>query len=171
MFYIVIVFGVLSMSSSFLKYKTVTKRAFTPWCLLLLYLTTLIILFLILSTAFEYKNDSVLEVDKWDFYHCNSSAPISSFKNGKSVVKLERPGSFYFISGDSDHCKTGQRLVVGVMSPHPISDSPPTIALPPGSYFPISPSPSPISNSGVLISVTLIPSLMAPFIAAIVGLV
>ncbi|RVW26924.1 Mavicyanin [Vitis vinifera] len=126
--------------------------------------------FLILCTAFEYKNDSVLVVDKWDFYHCNSSSPISSFKNGKSVIKLERPGSFYFISGDPEHCKSGQRLVISVMALHPISQSPPAIALPPGNYFPISPSPSPLSSSGVLVSATLVPLLMA-FIANLVGLV
>ncbi|WJZ94530.1 hypothetical protein VitviT2T_013377 [Vitis vinifera] len=122
------------------------------------------------SLSFEYKNDSVLVVDKWDFYHCNSSSPISSFKNGKSVIKLERPGSFYFISGDPEHCKSGQRLVISVMALHPISQSPPAIALPPGNYFPISPSPSPLSSSGVLVSATLVPLLMA-FIANLVGLV
>lgn len=103
-------------------------------------------------TAFEYKNDSVLVVDKYDYYHCNTSKPIAALNNGTSVVKLDRPGPFYFISGNPDHCKNGQRLLVDVMSPHKIS--PPTIAFPPEPDEAAA-SPSPSQSSGVLVSVTL----------------
>ncbi|KAL6134500.1 hypothetical protein ACLB2K_066731 [Fragaria x ananassa] len=76
------------------------------------------------SLSFKYKNDSVLEVDKWGYYHCDTRNPIIAFDNGKSIMKLDRSGPFYFISGVPDHCKNGQRLVVEVMEPHPISQSP-----------------------------------------------
>ncbi|GMY34340.1 early nodulin-like protein 1 [Fagus crenata] len=105
------------------------------------------------SLSFEYKNDSVLVVDKWDYYHCNTSKPITAFNNGMSVIKLDRSGPFYFISGNIDHCKNGQRLLVEVMSVHPVSASPPSIAFAPMSDMGMAPAPSP--SSGVQVSVTL----------------
>ncbi|XP_010521512.1 PREDICTED: mavicyanin [Tarenaya hassleriana] len=70
------------------------------------------------SLSFVYRNDSVVEVDKWGFYHCNGSDPIVAFDNGNSTVKLNRPGPFYFISGVTDRCRSGQRLIVEVMHFH-----------------------------------------------------
>ncbi|KAL8458325.1 hypothetical protein ACS0TY_035996 [Phlomoides rotata] len=64
------------------------------------------------SLRFEYKNDTVMVVDKYGYYHCNSTRPVSVFKDGKTVIKLKRPGPAYFVSGDPDHCKNGQRLMV-----------------------------------------------------------
>ncbi|KAK9231944.1 hypothetical protein WN943_022185 [Citrus x changshan-huyou] len=112
------------------------------------------------SLSFEYKNDSVLEVDKWGYYHCNSSNATVAFNNGKSVFKLDRPGPFYFISGTPDHCKNGQRLLVEVMGLHPISQSPPAIAVPPDSYL----APGPLPSSGSLVSVTLLYSVLMSLI-------
>ncbi|KAL7207946.1 hypothetical protein ACSBR1_029825 [Camellia fascicularis] len=55
--------------------------------------------------------------DKWGYFHCNMSNPISTFNNGNNtVVSLDKPGPMYFISGDPDHCKNGQRLVIQVMT-------------------------------------------------------
>ncbi|KAK9923436.1 hypothetical protein M0R45_031855 [Rubus argutus] len=105
------------------------------------------------SLYFNYKNDSVLEVDKWGYYHCNITNPIIAFDNGKSIMKLDRSGPFYFISGVPDHCKNGQRLWVQVMDPHPISQTPPSIADPPEPYL-AADSPAPSSSLGVAISNT-----------------
>ncbi|CAL5327802.1 unnamed protein product [Camellia sinensis] len=106
------------------------------------------------SLRFEYKNDSVLVVDKWGYFHCNMSNPISTFNNGNNtVVSLDNPGSMYFISGDPDHCKNGQRLVIQVMTLHSISNSPPSIATSPESY--LAESPSPLSSSGASVSVSV----------------
>uniref|UniRef100_A0A5B7CDQ7 Phytocyanin domain-containing protein n=1 Tax=Davidia involucrata TaxID=16924 RepID=A0A5B7CDQ7_DAVIN len=119
------------------------------------------------SLRFEYKNDSVLVVDKWGYYHCNTSNPISAFNDGNSVLNLDRPGPIYFISGTPDHCKNGQRLVVDVM--HPISQTPPSIATPPLPYLAVSPSPSPLSSAGVVsVSVALISVLIALIITSLV---
>lgn len=111
-----------------------------------------------LDTAFEYNNDSVLVVDKYDYYHCNTTDPITAFSDGnRAVVKLDRPGPFYFISGAPDHCNNGQRLLVDVMSPHqrhPIAPSPPSVAFPPETDKQ-GPSPSPSTSSGVVVSATL----------------
>ncbi|PIN09138.1 hypothetical protein CDL12_18290 [Handroanthus impetiginosus] len=91
------------------------------------------------SLRFEYKNDSVLMVDKWGYYHCDLSHPISVFKDGNTVVNLERPGPVYFVSGDTDHCKNGQRLMVEVITPH---------RSPPQPYMDASPAPAPFSSAG-----------------------
>ncbi|PON54323.1 Phytocyanin domain containing protein [Parasponia andersonii] len=100
------------------------------------------------SLVFEYKNDSVLLVDKWGYYHCDASKPIIAFNNGNSTVKLDRSGFFYFSSGAPDHCKKGQRMIVDVMSRHRPSPSP---AVPPEPFTATSPTPA--QSAGVLVSV------------------
>ncbi|KFK42386.1 hypothetical protein AALP_AA2G249300 [Arabis alpina] len=70
------------------------------------------------SLSFVYDKDSVMEVDKFGFYHCNASDPITAFDNGNSTLDLDRPGLFYFISGSHPHCTSGQRLIVEVMHVH-----------------------------------------------------
>ncbi|XAR67689.1 hypothetical protein NMG60_11002559, partial [Bertholletia excelsa] len=86
------------------------------------------------SLRFRYKNDSVLVVDKYGYYHCNATNATTAFKDGNTVIELENPGPIYFISGNTDHCKNGQRLLISVMSLHS-HHSPPTprIANPPDS--------------------------------------
>ncbi|XP_027343433.1 early nodulin-like protein 1, partial [Abrus precatorius] len=110
--------------------------------------------------VFEYQNDSVLSVERWDYVDCNSNDPITSFDNGKSTFNLDRPGAFYFISGTGNHCKNGQKLLVEVMSPHPIPKSPPSISLPPEGFSAMAPSPSyslEASASVVLSSISMSP--------------
>ncbi|XP_027167871.1 mavicyanin-like [Coffea eugenioides] len=105
------------------------------------------------SLRFEYTNDSVVVVDKWGFYHCNTSSPITAYTDGNNtLITLDAPGPMYFISGDHHHCKEGQRLLIDVFPLHPRSHSPPAIARPPQSFPGISPAPSPLSNSGPTIS-------------------
>ncbi|XP_057967059.1 early nodulin-like protein 7 [Malania oleifera] len=122
------------------------------------------------SLRFEYSNDSVLVVDKWAYYHCNTSKPIAAYSNGNSLIKLDKPGPIYFVSGTANHCKNGQRLLVDVMEPRPISQSPPSTAPPTEPYFSASPAPSPLSNSGAIVSETMVPVSMA-LIAALGALV
>ncbi|XP_021891940.1 mavicyanin [Carica papaya] len=120
------------------------------------------------SLYFEYKNDSVVEVEKWGYYHCNSSNPIVAFDNGRSIFKLDRPGAFYFISGISDHCKNGQRLIVEVMGlHHHLHSPPPSMAMPPEHQLSPSPSPNSPTNSGSqLVSASLISSVFFMALAA-----
>ncbi|CAN1131818.1 Early nodulin-like protein 1 [Linum perenne] len=116
------------------------------------------------SLLFEYQNDSVAEVDKWGYYHCNTTTSMAVFDNGRSTFKLEQPGPFYFISGNFNHCLNGQLLLVDVMSIHhhrhhslPPAYSPGSYSNPPeGSY---SMGPSSVSDddrlqpsSGVMVS-------------------
>ncbi|KAE9600461.1 hypothetical protein Lal_00046191 [Lupinus albus] len=104
------------------------------------------------SLMFEYQNDSVLSVEKTDYLNCNASNPITAFDNGKSIMNLDRPGPFYFISGIEDHCTNGQKLLVEVMSQHPIpkSSPSPSISHPPQGSSEMSPSLSPYASDDSL---------------------
>ena len=115
------------------------------------------------GAAFEYQNDSVLVVEKWDYYHCNTNKPISSFNDGKTVINLDRPGLFYFISGAPDHCKKGQKLLIQVMGLHQRAESPPSIATPPE----VGLAPGSHPSSGLVVTVTL----SSVFVALIVTIV
>ncbi|KAM1186793.1 hypothetical protein ACFX2G_016231 [Malus domestica] len=88
---------------------------------------------------FSYKKntDSVLVVTKEDYKNCNSDQPIYFSNDGYSVVILDRPGLFYFISGVAGRCEKGQKMIIKVMEPvavgapnqspkdHSATDSPP----------------------------------------------
>ncbi|KAL2523790.1 early nodulin-like protein 7 [Abeliophyllum distichum] len=69
------------------------------------------------SVYFKYQKDSVLVVNSADYLNCNTSNPFSKFDDGNTVFRFDRSGFFYFISGQSGHCKSGQRLIVRVMHP------------------------------------------------------
>ncbi|XP_020572666.1 early nodulin-like protein 1 [Phalaenopsis equestris] len=90
------------------------------------------------SLVFEYKNDSVIRVEKIGYYHCNESGNGTLLKDGSAVFLLDKPGFFFFVSGNVEHCKKGQRLMVDVMASHgapaPFSGAP-------------SPCPSPNSSA------------------------
>ncbi|XP_047953491.1 mavicyanin-like [Salvia hispanica] len=73
---------------------------------------------------FHYAKDSVLVVTSADYLTCNATNPIAEFDDGSTVYELDRPGFFYFISGQPGHCKSGQRLIVRVMHPLPPAAAP-----------------------------------------------
>ncbi|KAL3008137.1 hypothetical protein AAZX31_07G015400 [Glycine max] len=102
------------------------------------------------GTVFVYQNDSVMSVEKWNYFHCDSNSPIDIFDDGNSTVILEGPGVFYFISGTKDHCQNSEKLIVEVMSPHSIPNSPPPQAQ---GFSSLPPSPS--HSSGVSVSILL----------------
>ncbi|KAJ9537674.1 hypothetical protein OSB04_030407 [Centaurea solstitialis] len=85
------------------------------------------------SLRFRYKNDSVAIVEKWGFYHCNSSNPITFFNDGDTVIHLYTMGTEYFISGDVERCKQGKNMKVEVLGPE-------LIATPPDNPFDMAPS-------------------------------
>ncbi|KAF2927163.1 early nodulin-like protein 17 [Oryza sativa Japonica Group] len=104
------------------------------------------------SIEFVYKNDSVVKVDKFGYYHCNATAAAAN--DGSVLFLLDAPGFAYFSSADADHCKKGQRLMINVdsaPSPAPAPAASPiakppaavTAATPPPPPPPPSPSPSP----------------------------
>ncbi|XP_050232195.1 early nodulin-like protein 21 [Mercurialis annua] len=102
------------------------------------------------SLLFVYKNDSVVQVEKFGYFHCSSTKPIVAFNNGRSIFNFDKSGPFYFISGAPNHCKRGQRLIAEVMGEHH-PRSPPSIANPPDQSNNYN-APSPQPSSGTLIS-------------------
>jgi hypothetical protein len=116
-----------------------------------LFLAAQVMIHIFVYAVFEYENDSVLTVEKFDYFNCDASQPITTFTNGKSTLNLDRSGPFYFISGTDEHCSHGQKLLVEVMAPHPIPASPPTsISNPPEGSSPImAPANSPYSSDSI----------------------
>ncbi|XP_065013910.1 early nodulin-like protein 17 [Musa acuminata AAA Group] len=88
------------------------------------------------SLAFDYKNDSVVRVSKRGYYHCNETGGGSASKDGSTVFLLDQPGFYYFVSGDVDHCKMGQRVMIEALD----AQRPPAAA---------GPAPSPLPSSAV----------------------
>ncbi|KAJ8764813.1 hypothetical protein K2173_010278 [Erythroxylum novogranatense] len=70
------------------------------------------------TLLFKYKkgSDSVLVVNKDDYYSCKMKNPLKSLKDGDSIFKFNHPGPFFFISGNEDNCKKGQMVIIVVMA-------------------------------------------------------
>lgn len=87
--------------------------------------------------------DSMMVVDEDAYDDCNSEKPIFYANNGKSVVRLDRPGLFYFISGVAGHCKKGQKMIVKVLgqssSPESSPPPPPSNSTTPSGAAPMNP--------------------------------
>ncbi|XP_054817138.1 early nodulin-like protein 2 [Prosopis cineraria] len=109
---------------------------------------------------FKYKkgSDSVFVVKEEDYDSCNTKSPLQKMEDGQSSFILNRSGPFYFISGKSEHCLRGQKLIVVVMAvrhkphspPTPAPATPPTVAPSPEADMRKagSPSPSRSASSG-----------------------
>ncbi|KAJ4871963.1 Early nodulin-like protein 3 [Raphanus sativus] len=65
---------------------------------------------------YDGEKDSVLQVTKEAYINCNTTNPAASYSNGDTKVKLERSGSFFFISGSKSNCVQGEKLHIVVMS-------------------------------------------------------
>ncbi|KAI8551599.1 hypothetical protein RHMOL_Rhmol06G0198500 [Rhododendron molle] len=70
------------------------------------------------TLIFKYNkgSDSVLIVEKNDYYNCNKAKPIQSLSGGDSVYKIDRSGPIFFISGEADNCNKGQKLEIIVLA-------------------------------------------------------
>ncbi|KAK1405299.1 hypothetical protein POM88_004904 [Heracleum sosnowskyi] len=101
---------------------------------------------------FKYENgtDSVLQVDQEDYITCSKSNPIEVLENkgDYSTFDLDHPGFFFFISGQADNCKKGQKIIILVMAPRNYTYISPTSA--PSPFQGISPvssqAPSPFQG-------------------------
>ncbi|KAI8011780.1 Early nodulin-like protein 2 [Camellia lanceoleosa] len=91
---------------------------------------------------FKYKkgSNSVLVVTKQDYDQCNTQKPIMKLDNGDSVLKFDRSGLFYFISGVKANCDKGQKLITLVLAVRKQQKSPPPMAAPPA---PVGQTPAP----------------------------
>lgn len=80
----------------------------------------------------------MLVVNSTDYLNCKTKNPIDKFDDGNTVFRFDRSGLFYFISGQSGHCKSGQKLVIRVMHPSETISPAPAPA----------PSPDPSASGG-----------------------
>lgn len=96
---------------------------------------------------FNKGNDSVLVVTSQNYNNCNTKNPIKSFTEGYSEFKFERSGPHFFISGNADHCKEGQKLIVVALAVRPKKS--PLTPIPTPSPAPMlsPPSPSPAPSA------------------------
>ncbi|KAJ0515168.1 putative Phytocyanin domain, cupredoxin [Helianthus annuus] len=85
------------------------------------------------SLRFRYTYDSLVIVDKFGFYHCDSSKAIRYYNEGDDVIVLYMPGCMYFTSGEAEECKQGLKMAVQVLNsgPKPEFPPPPTFNPPP----------------------------------------
>ncbi|XP_008463438.2 early nodulin-like protein 3 [Cucumis melo] len=105
------------------------------------------------SLVFNYQGgqDSVLLVNEDDYKNCHTESPIKHFSDGHTVIKFEKSGPHYFISGIKDNCLKNEKLVVVVLadrsrqysSPPP---APATGSQPPEASVQMNPTPSPIAE-------------------------
>ncbi|KAJ7518692.1 hypothetical protein O6H91_20G003800 [Diphasiastrum complanatum] len=110
------------------------------------------------SLLFNYRSDihNVLSVTGSDYTACSSSNPVTTFKDGKSIISLTSAGSKYYICGTPGHCGIGQKLSIMVLageSETPLS-SPLSGGPTPGGIFhsPVKAPASGPSNSATSIS-------------------
>jgi hypothetical protein len=116
-------------------------------------------LFLHIGAVFKYKkgSDSVLVVTKDHYNSCNTTTPIQSLTDGESVFKFDRSGPFYFISGNGDNCRKGQKLIIIVLA---VRNQ--THHSPPPSKSPVAVSPSPTAETPASPPTTLPPKAESP---------
>ncbi|KAI5387828.1 early nodulin-like protein 2 [Lathyrus oleraceus] len=118
-----------------------------------------------LNFKYNKKRDSVLVVKKEDYDSCNIDNPKQKMDDGDSSFKLGDSGLYFFITGNVDHCKQGQKLIVLVMAVRH-HNPPSTVVVPPsqapesGLWPPLihssgldAPAPSPSKASCVGVSV------------------
>ncbi|KAI3675378.1 hypothetical protein L1987_84968 [Smallanthus sonchifolius] len=96
-----------------------------------------------LHFKYDSGSDSVMEVSRGDYDSCNTNSPITTLTGGDSVFNLNRPGPFFFISGNKSNCDQGQKLTVVVISPKTKHTPPAAAPTPAKSTSPVSPVSSP----------------------------
>ncbi|CAI9089377.1 OLC1v1023942C1 [Oldenlandia corymbosa var. corymbosa] len=98
---------------------------------------------------YEKGHDTVLEVNKDDYFNCYKEKPLQALKDGDSVFKFDRPGPFFFISGHADNCAKGQRIITVVLHPRnpPPAPAPVQVPVPAPAVvaaYPPPPPPAPV---------------------------
>ncbi|KVI02299.1 early nodulin-like protein 1 [Cynara cardunculus var. scolymus] len=107
---------------------------------------------------YEANKDSLVQVSETDYKNCSTASPIAKYSDGHTAVKLTQSGPHFFISGNVDHCKNNEKVMIVVMadrsnrssaapsSPPSAAPSPPPSATPsppPASEDYPSPPPAP----------------------------
>ncbi|XP_041025516.1 early nodulin-like protein 1 [Juglans microcarpa x Juglans regia] len=69
------------------------------------------------TLVFMYKKwtNSMLVVNKDDYYNCNTKNPIKKLEEGDSKFQFDRSGPFFFITRKDQSCEKGHKLIVIVL--------------------------------------------------------
>ncbi|XP_061358242.1 early nodulin-like protein 9 [Gastrolobium bilobum] len=119
------------------------------------------------SLVFNYPSgqDSVIQVNSQDYASCNTGANTEKFSDGHTVIKLNKSGPQFFISGNKNSCLKNEKLVVIVLAERnnrnsntnqtsTASPSPTPSPLPSLSTKQLAPAPAPVLQQ--------VPSPLAP---------
>ncbi|WJX73515.1 hypothetical protein P8452_57286 [Trifolium repens] len=105
------------------------------------------------TLVFNYQSgqDSIIQVNsQQDYENCNTDAASSAkASDGHTVIKLNKSGPHYFISGNKNNCLKNEKLLVIVLADRTNKNSNTNQTTTPPSPSPsvsISPSPSPLSS-------------------------
>ncbi|CAN0901067.1 Early nodulin-like protein 3 [Linum grandiflorum] len=121
--------------------------------------------------VYDPAYNSVLEVTKSEYEHCNKTSPTGTYSDGHTVYSFNHSGPHYFISGYKDSCLNNEKVVIVVLADRsynrtteaagsPPSPAPATEQSPPE----FTPNQSPYGN-GALSSM----GMPAGFIASLLG--
>ncbi|KAK7262638.1 hypothetical protein RJT34_30213 [Clitoria ternatea] len=101
------------------------------------------------SLVFNYQSgqDSVLYVKSEDYASCNTDSPYAKYSDGHTVIKLNKSGPHFFISGNKDNCNKNEKISVIVLADRSNRTNQTTNGSPP-SPQPSSPSPAPTQQQG-----------------------
>ncbi|CAI8599624.1 unnamed protein product [Vicia faba] len=122
--------------------------------------------------TYEAGKDSVFEVSKENYVSCNTSSAIKKYNDGKTKVRFDFSGPYYFISGEKGHCEKGEKVTVvvisqrSIVSPSP-SASPASAPVAPVQGPAVAPSPKSSANvlqgGGVLMAMGVVVAAMCFF--------
>ncbi|KAK1282369.1 hypothetical protein QJS10_CPB22g01106 [Acorus calamus] len=95
-----------------------------------------------LRFTFPTGSHNVMEVSKSDYDSCTTTAPIGGTKaTSPAILSLSTAGMHYYICGFPQHCSSGQKLSINVLSSTSSSVQSPPPSTTPASGGPTSPSP------------------------------
>ncbi|KAK2350956.1 early nodulin protein [Trifolium repens] len=102
------------------------------------------------SLVFNYQSgkDSIIQVNsQQDYESCNTDAASSAkASDGHTVIKLNKSGPHYFISGNKNNCLKNEKLLVIVLADRTNNSNTNQTTPPPSPSVSVSPSPSPLSS-------------------------
>ncbi|KAJ7540711.1 hypothetical protein O6H91_10G027500 [Diphasiastrum complanatum] len=66
------------------------------------------------TLLFQYPPEThyVMQVSQQDFKACVTSRPVLTATGGSNVIRLSRPGTYWFICGVAGHCSAGMKVAI-----------------------------------------------------------
>nr|XP_043611498.1 mavicyanin-like [Erigeron canadensis] len=77
------------------------------------------------TLLFHYHPGShnVIQVNRYNYRSCNTSAPWKTFGTGNDSFNIKAPGHYYFSCSFPGHCEAGQKLNVRVLKKYSLITS------------------------------------------------